>query len=211
MLASQGRLRRPTHYATTWTPCPDRWDGHDRAPDQYSSGIASFTDQPWFDPMKAATPADTVPASPTSRWRSSPGRPSRTTTRGTFCSAWSSSVLGVGLRDVPGAVHLRAHGHDGFGVRARRHPEAPVGYRSAFAEADALDMSVPYAAGGLYSTVLDLRRWVNALDAHPRRRRGDAALRDAASPRRRTKALSATPTACWSATRTAAGWSGMRA
>ena len=26
-------------------------------------------------------------------------------------------------------------------------------------------MSVPYAAGGLYSTVLDLRRWVDALDA----------------------------------------------
>ena len=44
-------------------------------------------------------------------------------------------------------------------------PGLAVGYASAFEEADALDMSVPYAAGGLYSTVLDLQRWVDALDA----------------------------------------------
>lgn len=29
--------------------------------------------------------------------------------------------------------------------------------------ADPLDMSLPYAAGGLYSTVLDLNRWEEAL------------------------------------------------
>ena len=40
-----------------------------------------------------------------------------------------------------------------------------MGYASGFEEADALDMSVPYAAGGLYSTVLDLKRWGDALDA----------------------------------------------
>ncbi len=34
---------------------------------------------------------------------------------------------------------------------------------AGFALADPLDMSVPYAAGGLYSTVLDLQRWVQAL------------------------------------------------
>jgi CubicO group peptidase (beta-lactamase class C family) len=51
-----------------------------------------------------------------------------------------------------------------------------VGYASALEVADALDMAVPYAAGGLYSTVLDLQRWVDALDAH--------ALVDAAAMRR---------------------------
>ncbi len=44
-------------------------------------------------------------------------------------------------------------------------PGLAVGYSREFKQAGALDMSVPYAAGGLYSTVLDLERWVDALDA----------------------------------------------
>ena len=42
-------------------------------------------------------------------------------------------------------------------------PGLAIGYADGFNEAAALDMSVPYAAGGLYSTVLDLRRWSDAL------------------------------------------------
>ena len=44
-------------------------------------------------------------------------------------------------------------------------PGLAAGYASEFEQSAALDMSVPYAAGGLYSSVLDLQRWVDALDA----------------------------------------------
>jgi CubicO group peptidase (beta-lactamase class C family) len=39
-----------------------------------------------------------------------------------------------------------------------------TGYANANAEAEAIDMSIPFAAGGLYSTVEDLVRWDQALD-----------------------------------------------
>ncbi len=38
-----------------------------------------------------------------------------------------------------------------------------TGYSMGVKVADPLDMSVPYAAGGLYSMVLDLNRWEEAL------------------------------------------------
>jgi CubicO group peptidase (beta-lactamase class C family) len=38
-----------------------------------------------------------------------------------------------------------------------------VGYKSIFSKADFVDMSIPYAAGGLYSTVEDLYKWDQAL------------------------------------------------
>ena len=51
-----------------------------------------------------------------------------------------------------------------------------VGYASGFEQAEPIDMSIPFAAGGLYSTVLDLQRWSDGLDTN--------ALVDAASMRR---------------------------
>ena len=51
-----------------------------------------------------------------------------------------------------------------------------VGYASGFEQAPPLDMSVPFAAGGLYSTVEDLERWSDAL--------ATAALVDPASMQR---------------------------
>lgn len=38
-----------------------------------------------------------------------------------------------------------------------------VGYRDQLTQADFIDMSIPFAAGGLYSTVADLYRWDQAL------------------------------------------------
>jgi len=37
-----------------------------------------------------------------------------------------------------------------------------VGYKSIFSKADFIDMSIPYSAGGLYSTVEDLYKWDQA-------------------------------------------------
>jgi CubicO group peptidase (beta-lactamase class C family) len=38
-----------------------------------------------------------------------------------------------------------------------------TGYRAATTIADSIDMSIPHAAGGLYSTVIDMHRWDKAL------------------------------------------------
>lgn len=38
-----------------------------------------------------------------------------------------------------------------------------IGYKSLFSKADFIDMSIPFAAGGLYSTVEDLYKWDQAL------------------------------------------------
>jgi CubicO group peptidase (beta-lactamase class C family) len=38
-----------------------------------------------------------------------------------------------------------------------------IGYKSIFSKADFIDMSIPFAAGGLYSTVEDLYKWDQAL------------------------------------------------
>ena len=47
------------------------------------------------------------------------------------------------------------------------HPDSgvAVGYKREGVVADTIDMSVPYAAGALYSTVEDLRRWGQALSS----------------------------------------------
>jgi len=56
----------------------------------------------------------------------------------------------------PLAMSDSGYDHDGSGLA--------VGYSSGFTLADPIDMSVPYAGGGLYSTVLDMERWDKALD-----------------------------------------------
>jgi CubicO group peptidase (beta-lactamase class C family) len=133
----------------------------------HSSGIASFTNQPGFDPMKAATPADTVASVADIRLGFEPGA----------SFAYSNTgyvLLGMVIERASGLDYetfLEQHIFEPLSMAdsGYEHGDTPglaVGYASAFEEADALDMSVPYAAGGLYSTVLDLQRWVHALDAH---------------------------------------------
>jgi CubicO group peptidase (beta-lactamase class C family) len=168
MLASQGLLKTTDPVCDYVDTCPEGWNvvtiEHLLS---HSSGIANFTDQPGFDPMKAATPADTVASVADIPLGFEPG------------ASFAYSNTGYVLL---GMVVERASGLDyetfleqrifeplGMANSGYEHGDTPglaVGYASAFEEADALDMSVPYAAGGLYSTVLDLQRWGDALDAH---------------------------------------------
>jgi CubicO group peptidase (beta-lactamase class C family) len=167
MLASQGLLKTTDPVCDYVDTCPDGWDvvtiEHLLS---HTSGIANFTDQPWFDPMKAATPADTVASVADIALEFEPG------------ASFAYSNTGYVLL---GMVVERSSGLDyetfleqrifeplGMADSGYEHGDTPglaVGYASAFEKDDALDMSVPYAAGGLYSTVLDLQRWVDALDA----------------------------------------------
>ncbi len=167
MLASQGLLKTTDPLCDYVDSCPDGWDvvtiEHLVS---HTSGIASFTDQPGFDPMKAATPADTVASVADIPLAFEPGA--------SFAYGSTGYVLlGMVIERASGLDYetfLEQHIFEPLGMAdsGYEHGDTPglaVGYASAFVEADALDMSVPYAAGGLYSTVLDLQRWVDALDA----------------------------------------------
>ncbi len=167
ILASQGFLKTTDPVCDYVDTCPDGWDvvtiEHLLS---HSSGIANFTDQPGFDLMKAATPADTVASVADIPLAFEPGA----------SFAYSNTgyvLLGMVIERASGLDYetfLEQHIFEPLGMAdsGYEHGDTPglaVGYASAFKEADALDMSVPYAAGGLYSTVLDLQRWVDALDA----------------------------------------------
>jgi CubicO group peptidase (beta-lactamase class C family) len=167
MLASQGLLKTTDPVCDYVDTCPEGWDvvtiEHLVS---HSSGIASFTDQPGFDPLKAATPADTVASVADIPLLFEPGA----------SFAYSNTgyvLLGMVIERASGLDYetfLEQHILEPLGMAdsGYEHGDTPglaVGFASAFEEADALDMSVPYAAGGLYSTVLDLQRWVDALDA----------------------------------------------
>jgi D-alanyl-D-alanine carboxypeptidase len=168
MLASQGLLKTTDPLCDYVDTCPDGWDvvtiEHLLS---HSSGIANFTDQPGFDPMKAATPADTVASVADIPLAFEPGASFA------YCST-GYVLLGMVIERASGLdyetfLEQRIFEPLGMADSGYEHgdtPELAVGYASGFEEADALEMSVPYAAGGLYSTVLDLQRWVDALDAH---------------------------------------------
>jgi CubicO group peptidase (beta-lactamase class C family) len=167
MLASQGQLQTTDPVCDYLESCPDGWDvvtmEHLLS---HSSGIANFLELPGFDPMEAATPADTVASVASVPLAFEPGTSFAYTNTGYI-------LLGM--------VIERASGLD-YETFVRKRIFAPLrmadsgydhgdtaglalGYLRAFEPAPPLDMSVPYAAGGLYSTVLDLQRWVEALDA----------------------------------------------
>jgi CubicO group peptidase (beta-lactamase class C family) len=167
MLASQGPLKTTDPLCDYVDTCPDGWD---RVTIEHllshSSGIASFTDQPGFDPMKAATPADTVASVADIPLAFEPGASFAYNNTGYV-------LLGMVIERASGLDYetfLVQHIFEPLGMAdsGYEHGDTPglaVGYASEFEQSGALDMSVPYAAGGLYSTVLDLQRWVDALDA----------------------------------------------
>ena len=168
MLMSQGLVKTTDPVCDYLDSCPDGWDvvtiEHLVS---HTSGIASFTDQPGFDPTRAATPADTVASVADIPLAFEPGASFAYNNTGYV-------LLGMVIERASGLAYetfLEQHVFEPLGMAdsGYEHGDTPglaVGYAREFNEADALDMSVPYAAGGLYSTVLDLQRWVDALDAH---------------------------------------------
>ena len=168
MLASQGLLKTTDPVCDYVDTCPAGWGvvtiEHLLS---HSSGIADFTAQPGFDITKAATPAETVASVADIPLAFEPGA----------SFAYSNTgyvLLGMVIERASGLDYetfLEDHIFEPLGMvdSGYEHPDTPglaVGYASAFKQSAAIDMSVPYAAGGLYSTVLDLRRWVDALDTH---------------------------------------------
>ena len=145
--------------------CPNGWEaitiehllGH-------TSGIADFTEQSTFDAMKAAMPAQTVASVSDIPLPRAPGTSFSYTNTGYI-------LLGMVIENVSGRsyeafIQEEIFGPLGMTDSGYEHVDTAglaTGYVDGFTVADPLDMSVPYAAGGLYSTVLDLERWEEAL------------------------------------------------
>ena len=166
ILEAQGKLDVQDHICNYLSECPEAWETitiHHLL--THTSGIPNFTDfadyrQTWARP---SPPMETI-----NRFYDKPldFRPGE---------SWSYSnsgyiLLGQIIERVSGQSYedfLQEHiftplqmtntGYD------HNQDDLAVGYKSIFSEADFIDMSIPYAAGGLYSTVEDLYRWDQAL------------------------------------------------
>lgn len=165
ILESRGLLERSDSICDYIDDCPEAWKvvtiehllGH-------TSGIADFTDQPDFDILKALTPAQTVARVSDIPLTGEPGESFSYTNTGYV-------LLGMAIEKVSGNPYATYLQDEIFGPLRMQDsgyedadtPGLATGYSSDFNVADPLDMSVPYAAGGLYSTVLDLNRWQEAL------------------------------------------------
>jgi CubicO group peptidase (beta-lactamase class C family) len=144
--------------------CPAGWEAitirHLLA---HQSGVADYTEQPEWDPTQPMTPARII--------SSVAGIPLEWTPGERFGYSNSGYVLlGMVIERVSGMTYERflaesifeplgmddsGYDHDGSGLA--------VGYSSEFTPASPIDMSQAFAAGALYSTVLDMQRWDEAL------------------------------------------------
>ena len=165
ILESRGLLERSDSICDYIDDCPEAWkDVTIEHLLDHTSGIANFTDEPDFDSLEGATPAQTVAGVADIPLRGQPGESFSYTNTGYV-------LLGMAIEKVSGTSYAAFLQDEIFGPLEMQDsgyedgdtPGLATGYSSDFTVADPLDMSVPYAAGGLYSTVLDLHRWQEAL------------------------------------------------
>ncbi len=165
LLESRALIERSDSICDHIDECPAGWQAvtieHLLA---HTSGIADFTEQPDFDGLAAATPAETVAGVADIPLMGEPGASFRYTNTGYV-------LLGMAIETVSGKPYaaflqdeiLGPLGMQDSGYEDGDTPGLATGYSTDFDVADPLAMEVPYAAGGLYSTVLDLHRWQEAL------------------------------------------------
>lgn len=145
--------------------CPNGWNAITVAHLlDHTSGIADFTEQADFEPMKAATPAQTVASVSDIPLTGTPGTSFSYTNTGYV-------LLGMVIEDLSATSYQAFLQDEIFGPLGMKDsgyedgdtPGLATGYAFGSTVAEPLDMSVPYAAGGIYSTVLDLELWEEAL------------------------------------------------
>ncbi len=169
LLQHQGKLHVQNHICRYVVPCPTTW--HAITIQElltHTSGIPSYTAFPDYADWKSrpVTPAQLMAHFKDKPLDFTPGTRYRYSNSG-------YALLGYIITKVSGeayATFLQRHifaplhlSQTGYG---HNHPPLPGharGYASWDSPADFIDMSVPYAAGGLYSTVENLDRWDHAL------------------------------------------------
>ena len=169
ILEAQGKLDVQDHICRYLSECPEAWETitiHQLL--THTSGIPNFTS---FTDYTRTSATPSPPEETINRFKDKPldFLPGE---------SWSYSnsgyvLLGQIIERVSGQVYedfLQEHiftplqmtdtGYD------HNRDDLAVGYKGIFSKADFVDMSIPYAAGGLYSTVEDLYKWDQALYTH---------------------------------------------
>lgn len=173
-LAEQGKLSVNDAACKYLEGCPDTWKGitiHQLL--THTSGIPSYTsDKDFAQPRMMRvplTPIEIVMLSKDKPLDFAPGTDWKYDNTGyVFLGAIIEKVSGEKYADylkkhIFGPLDMQDTGYDDTGTILKNRA---AGYRpseSGFQNAAYLDMSLPYAAGSLYSTVRDLYRWDRAL------------------------------------------------
>ena len=169
-LSEQGKLKLDDPVKTYYPEAPEAWDKitiHHLL--NHTSGIPSYTDQPGFfakssrDPKK---PGEIVKLTQDMPLQFAPGEKHRYNNTGYI-------LLGAVIEKITGqsyAAYLRKSIFDplemndsGYEVAATPLKKQASGYSPEGKNAPYLDMTLPYAAGSLYSTIDDLLKWDEAL------------------------------------------------
>lgn len=172
MLQEQGQLNVQDSVCDYMPSCPEAWQPitiHHLL--THSSGIPNFTDFPDFDEMMASTVSGTINTFRDKPLRFAPG------TKFSYSNS-GYIVLGLIIEQSAGNPFYGAYVREnifqplnmmstGYDQNSRVLSDRASGYvrmdPNTLRNADYLDMSVPHAAGALYSTVEDLYLWDRAL------------------------------------------------
>jgi D-alanyl-D-alanine carboxypeptidase len=173
-LVEQGKLSLTDSIRKYYPEAPEAWDAvtiHDLL--THESGIPSYTDIPGFFDKQAAiafTPLELIRLTQDKPLAFRPGSQFRYDNTGYI-------LLGYVIEKLTGHTYeeqLRTAILDPLGMKDTGYdhytailPHRAEGYefdKGKLKRAAFLDMSVPYAAGSLYSTVDDLLKWDRALD-----------------------------------------------
>jgi CubicO group peptidase (beta-lactamase class C family) len=172
LLAERGKLKLEDPIKKYYPDAPAAWDKvtllellH------HTSGIHSYTDDPEFDKFTKlpATPAEIVKRVQAKPLDFDTGKEFRYSNTGYI-------LLGIVVEKASGmsyADFLKANVLDPLGMKDSGYesnsaltPQRAAGYSRSpqgVVNANYIDMSIPYAAGAMYSTVEDLLRWQRGL------------------------------------------------
>lgn len=173
-LHEQGKLTVNDEACKYISGCPETWKGITiRELLSHTSGIPSYTNDPQFAQPKfmriPLTPTEILMLSKDKPLDFPPGQQWKYDNSGyIFLGIIIEKVSGEKYADylswhIFGPLDMRESGYDDTAAILKNRA---AGYRpgsSGFQNAQYLDMSLPYAAGSLYSSVNDLYRWDRAL------------------------------------------------
>lgn len=165
ILEAQDKLDVQDPICKYLTECPETWETitiHHLL--THTSGIPNFTDFPDYSRTSAtpSPPEETIDRfqdepldfQPGERWSYSN---SGYILLGYIIERVSSQSYEEFLQEnIFTPLQMTNTGYD------HNQDDLAVGYKSIFSKADFIDMSIPYSAGGLYSTVDDLYKWDQA-------------------------------------------------
>ncbi len=169
-LVEQGKLQLTDPVAKYYTDAPETWSGvtiHHLL--NHTSGIPSYTSQPDFFAKQSRirrTPAEIVQLTQDKPLEFQPGEKFSYNNTGYILLGYVlEKVTGQTYADyldqkIFGPLGMKDSGYD---LAEKIIPRRAAGYAQDGKNTDFLDMSLPYAAGSLYSTVGDLLKWDHAL------------------------------------------------